>query len=482
MKNKCGAHRKALVWFRRDLRLNDNRCLQEALGLGMEIIPVFVWNPWEGGEWSIGEASRWWLHRALESLDKRIAEKGGELIFKMGPAESVIPQLAQELKVDNVFFSKAYEPVGMRTQDLVESKLQEKGIGFQSFNNSLLNEPWAILNGSGKAFQVFTPYWRKAKPEVRPRELTLEEKRLVFAKRGSNKLGLDQIGILPKSQWHEKLKTHWDVSESGARKLIDRIPREIVPGYSHRRNKPYIDGTSRLSPYLAWGLVSPRPLHSILGQVNEPETNRAGSKFLAEIGWREFSHQLLFHFPSSTDHPLREKYRRFPWRKNDDELRKWQRGQTGYPLVDAGMRQLWATGWMHNRVRMVVASFLVKHLLLPWQTGSKWFWQTLVDADLASNTQGWQWTAGCGADAAPYFRVFNPIGQGEKFDSSGAYVRKWVPELERLPAKWIHQPWNAPSGELDLAKVQLGKNYPLPMVEHREARHRALAALATLKR
>ena len=263
--------------------------------------------------------------------------------------------------------------------------------------------------------------------------------------------------------------------------MIQRTVEEVTHSYATRRNIPSVDGTSRLSPYLAWGLISPRQVCRAVLSADKEGNNRGENKFLVEIGWREFSYHLLYHFPTIPDQPLREKYAAFPWLNDRENLNLWQLGNTGYPMVDAGMRQLYETGWMHNRVRMIVASFLVKHLLLPWQDGARWFWDTLVDADLASNTQGWQWAAGCGADAAPYFRIFNPITQGEKFDARGIYARRWIPSLQELPVKWTFRPWEAPSDLLKTCGVELGNNYPKPCVNHSEARSRALAALASLK-
>jgi deoxyribodipyrimidine photo-lyase len=292
---------------------------------------------------------------------------------------------------------------------------------------------------------------------------------------------LDALQLLPDHDWHLKLSQHWDVTEKTAHQLIKRTTEEITRSYATARNIPSVDGTSRISPYLAWGLVSPRQICQAVLTSDSEGGFRGENKYLVEIGWREFSYQLLYHFPHITDQPLREKYSAFPWLDDKKSLHAWQFGNTGYPMVDAGMRQLYETGWMHNRVRMVVASFLVKHLLLSWQDGARWFWDTLVDADLASNTQGWQWAAGCGADAAPYFRIFNPITQGEKFDGKGEYARKWIPSLKELPAKWIFKPWEAPPDLLLVSDVFLGNNYPHPCVDHKEGRERALAALSSIK-
>ena len=328
---------------------------------------------------------------------------------------------------------------------------------------------------------MFTPYWRKSRPIIYREPASYDPRKLSFAKAISSPSSLVELDLLPEHPWHQKLGNHWEVSEAAAHQQIERTVEEVTQSYATRRNHPSVDGTSRLSPYLAWGQVSPRQICQAVLQAENEGSHRGENKFLVEIGWREFSYHLLYHFPGISDQPLRPKYANFPWLDDPDNLRRWQFGKTGYPMVDAGMRQLYETGWMHNRVRMVVASFLVKHLLLPWQEGARWFWDTLVDADLASNTQGWQWAAGCGADAAPYFRIFNPITQGDKFDARGEYARRWIPELEKMPKKFVFSPWMAPPSVLAESEVELDGNYPGPCVDHSEARARALAALATLK-
>jgi deoxyribodipyrimidine photo-lyase len=472
---------RALVWFRKDLRLADNPCLEAALRSGKEIIPVFIWNKEEGGAWSPGAAARWWLHQALASLGKDIGDLGGSLIFKKGKAEKILPQLAEDLEVDTLYFGRTYDPAGRATEQEVETAFTDRSVSLESFNTSLLQEPWEVKNGSGRPFQVFTPYWRKSRSGIyrEPAEYSLTA--LSFSNLKSNEIGLEELELLPKHDWHLKLSEHWDVSEKAAHKLIQRTADVITQSYATARNIPSKDGTSRLSPYLAWGLVSPRQICQAVLAADNEGGHRGENKYLVEIGWREFSYQLLYHFPHIADQPLREKYSTFPWLDDQKSLHAWQFGNTGYPMVDAGMRQLYETGWMHNRVRMVVASFLVKHLLISWQDGARWFWDTLVDADLASNTQGWQWAAGCGADAAPYFRIFNPITQGEKFDGKGEYARKWIPSLKELPGKWIFKPWEAPPDLLLVSDVFLGNNYPHPCVDHKEGRARALEALASIK-
>jgi deoxyribodipyrimidine photo-lyase len=470
-----------LVWFRKDLRLRDNPSLHAALAAKRQIIPVYIWDEEEGGQWSPGAAARWWLHHALQSLSQDISGLGSELILAKGKAADLIPQIAQEHGANQVFYGRAYDPPGLATQEKVEEVLDQVGIDTESFNASLLQEPWETKNGSGKPFQVFTPYWRKSRSIIYREPNTYNLSDLQFLKSPTPKQSLDELRLLPNHSWHLKLAEHWDVTETAAHEQLERTVNEVTHSYATRRNHPSVNGTSRLSPYLAWGLISPRQICQSILEADNEGSHRGENKFLVEIGWREFSYHLLYHFPSIPDQPLRPKYAAFPWLENEDNLTRWQFGNTGYPMVDAGMRQLYETGWMHNRVRMVVASFLVKHLLISWTDGARWFWDTLVDADLASNTQGWQWAAGCGADAAPYFRIFNPITQGEKFDTRGLYAKRWIPALEKLPSKWVFRPWEAPAAILEENDVDLGNNYPEPCVDHAEARARALSALASLK-
>jgi deoxyribodipyrimidine photo-lyase len=472
---------RAIVWFRKDLRLADHPGLEAALQENKEIIPVFIWDEEEGGNWSPGAASRWWLHHSLASLGASITKLGGTLILTRGKAAQVLPELAQAHRADQIFYGRCYDPAGIATQEAVEEACDLQGINTESFNSSLLQEPWETKNGTGKPFQVFTPYWRKSRPIIYREAAGYSVNQLTFTRGLSAGSSLDGLCLLPEHPWHNKLGDHWEVSEDAAHRQIERTVEEVTRPYATRRNHPSVDGTSRLSPYLAWGQVSPRQICQAVLQAETEGSHRGENKFLVEIGWREFSYHLLYHFPNIPDQPLRPKYANFPWLDDPQNLKRWQFGKTGYPMVDAGMRQLYETGWMHNRVRMVVASFLVKHLLLPWQEGARWFWDTLVDADLASNTQGWQWAAGCGADAAPYFRIFNPITQGDKFDARGEYARRWIPELEKVPKKFVFSPWMAPSSVLAESGVSLGENYPDPCVDHSEARARALAALATLK-
>ena len=470
--------KRAVVWFRKDLRLEDHPALLAALSDGLEIIPIFIWDPKAGDLWRPGEASRWWLHQSLLHLRQSINRLGGSILFLIGKPQEILSRICRDYGATALFYGRCYEPSSLELESSIETIFPASGIRCQSFNSNLLQEPWEVSNQSGSPYRVFTPYWRSARASVYTPPLAYSPSSLSFARLAPT--SLESLNLLPENPWHKKLMPLWDVSRSGAKVLMNRLHSDIAPAYHSRRDSPADDGTSRLAPYLAWGNISPRQICSAVLGLDSQNHQLVENKFLAQIGWREFSYHLLHYFPHIPDAPLREKYSGFPWRDDPVSLNAWQQGKTGYPFVDAGMRQLWATGWMHNRVRMVVASFLVKHLLLPWRDGARWFWDTLVDADLANNTQGWQWTAGCGADAAPYFRIFNPTRQGEKFDTKGSYIRKWVPELKQLPNSAIHCPWNAPETVLQAAGVQLGINYPKPIVNHFEARNRALKALESI--
>ena len=476
-KNEKDSPDKVLVWFRKDLRLNDNPALARALTSGKKIIPIFVWDKEEGGDWKAGSASRLWLHHALNSLSESIGKLGGRLILAKGKPAQILPSIARETQAKEVLYGRVYDPGGLATQQAVEEALDRAGLRSESFNSSLLNEPWEIKNLSGRPFQVFTPYWKKARYRIHQAPESYQPANLSFAETNCSSLETDALDLVPDHSWTAKVARHWKISEMEGLALIGRAAKEIAANYSKLRDFPGEEGTSRLAPYLAWGLVSPRQVCQAVLQVYPEGDDVSSQVYLSEIGWREFSYHLLYHFPSIPNEPLRPKYASFPWLSDNKALQKWQLGQTGYPMVDAGMRQLYETGWMHNRVRMVVASFLVKHLLISWKEGARWFWENLVDADLASNTQGWQWAAGCGADAAPYFRIFNPITQGEKFDPKGKYALRWIPELKEVPPKWIFRPWESPNS---WSESDFG-TYPAPCVDHASARTRALGALASLK-
>lgn len=460
-----------IVWLRNDLRLADNPALRAAVDLGAPVIAVFIWSP--GGKWSPGAASRSWLHHSLDAFSKDCRERGLCFVLKMGAPLKVLKKMIGETGADAVYWNRRYEPAGIAEDARALANLKKEGVEVETFRGNVLFEPWEIKNKEGRPYQVFTPFWKAC---LKENAIASPLPKITKAKQKPPKCSsvkLEDLGLLPAANWDEKFYDGWKPGEPAARKrLLDFLAGKILD-YKKNRDYPGIEGVSKLSPHLHFGEISPRIIWE------ETRKRYSGKEegprcYLSEIGWREFAHHLLFHFPKTTDQPLQKKFTNFSWRKSQKELKAWQHGLTGYPIVDAGMRQLWKTGWMHNRVRMIVGSFLVKDLLITWKEGAKWFWDTLVDADLANNTLGWQWVGGCGADAAPYFRIFNPAKQGEKFDPKGNYVRKWVPELKNISDKWIHRPWEAPE---DVLK---GIDYPGPIVDHHEARERALEAFKKL--
>lgn len=468
-----------LVWFRQDLRLADNPALHAAITAGEPVIPIYIWGPEEEGAWAPGAASRWWLHHSLKYLDSDLGRLGASLVIRSGAAQDVLLALLRETGARRVVWNRRYEPHARTRDENVKAALRAAGYDAESFNAALLNEPWEIQNRSGKPFRVFTPYWKTCvaalknlTPLPAPHKLNPYGKPL-------QSLKLDSLELLPRVDWADGFQAAWQPGETGAWRALDRFLDNSFEQYNEGRNRPDQPGTSRLSPHLHCGEISPRQIWArITGAPGKAGVaSWARNQFMTELGWREFAYHLLYHFPETVDQPLRGEFRSFPWREDDALLKAWQRGQTGVPLVDAGMRELWQTGWMHNRVRMVVGSFLVKNLLIRWQEGARWFWDTLVDADLACNTLGWQWVAGCGADAAPYFRVFNPVLQGEKFDPEGGYVRHYVPELKDMPKRWVHQPWQMPEANLWRSSAR----YPEPVTSLFASREAALAAYAKMK-
>lgn len=459
----------AIVWFRQDLRLIDNPALTAAAAYG-SIIPLFIWAPDENGEWPLGGASKWWLHNSLESLGKDL-----KLIIRKGNPLDVIKQIVKETGAEAVFWNRRYEPYALHADSKVKNSLQDLGIQVETFNGRLLYEPWEIANKQQKPFQVFTPFWKSCLAKNQPEKpLPIPAFRLYSKTIFSEQL--TDLQLLPNIPWDSGIKRRWNPGSEEAEKAAAEFIENGLENYAKNRDFPSLaNGVSHLSPYLHFGEISVRSLwHKMNGMKN-------AEAFLRQLGWREFAYHLLYHFPTTPQESLKKQFDQFPWKYDKNALKSWQKGKTGYPFVDAGMRELWTTGWMHNRVRLVTGSFLVKDLQIHWLEGEKWFWDTLVDADLANNCLGWQWVAGCGADAAPYFRIFNPITQGEKFDPQGDYVRTWVPELANLPAKWIHRPWEAPSEILREAKVRLGIDYPYPIVDHAKAREEALEAFASIK-
>lgn len=474
----------AVVWLRHDLRLEDNPALKRAAE-EFAVIPLFIWAPDEEGNWPPGAASRWWLHHSLAALEKRCQQHGLRLIVRRGPTLEALRRLVSETQAKAVFWNRRYEPAIVSRDRGLKSTLRAWGLVAESSGGGLLFEPTQVLTQQGKPYQVFTPFHKACLARSAPPRPTPVPTSIVPPSRWPASLELPDLNLLPGIDWAEGIRAVWRPGEAGGHELLDRFVRQGAADYLDERDRPAHEGTSRLSPYLHFGELSPHQVWWAVQDSISPAMpgaqRRQAEGYLRQLVWREFAYHLLFHFPHTAEAPLRPEFSRFPWRSDLNDLRAWQRGRTGYPLVDAGMRELWTTGWMHNRVRMNVASFLVKHLRISWLEGAKWFWDTLVDADLANNTLGWQWTAGCGADAAPYFRIFNPMLQSAKFDPEGAYVARWVPELARLPAPGRFAPWTVAEQDLAAAGVRLGRNYPAPRVTHEAARSAALAALASLK-
>jgi deoxyribodipyrimidine photo-lyase len=468
-------------WFRDDLRLADNPALAAAHATGRPLVLAYILDEESRESRSLGGASRWWLDKSLRALGERIGAKGGALVLRRGPAETAIAKLVAETGAHAVYWTRRYGPA-RRIDERIKAALKKDGVEAHSFNGALLAEPFALKTGSGGAFKVFTPFWKalQASIEIPPPS---PEPRAFPAAPQIVSDALDSWNLHPSMpDWSGGLAQMWTPGELGARKRMRDFMAGPIAGYADGRNIPSQASTSRLSPHLRFGEISPHQVWRAAQHAAEAGQAPVDQvqKFLSEIAWRDFSYHLLYHDPDMGRLSWRRQFEQVDWRMGSKaELEAWRRGRTGYPIIDAGMRELWATGWMHNRVRMIVASFFAKDLLVHWRKGEEWFWDTLVDADEANNANGWQWTAGTGADAAPYFRVFNPVLQGEKFDPAGDYVRSWVPELAKLAPKWIHRPWEAPVEALGSAGVTLGKTYPLPIIDHDFARKRALETYKT---
>ncbi|GAB3276324.1 cryptochrome/photolyase family protein [Parahaliea aestuarii] len=473
-----------ILWFRQDLRINDHPALQAAAAAGGPVLPLYILDDDSPGRWRAGGASRWWLHHSLAELATTLKSKYRlPLVLRRGEPRQILADLCRESGASRVFCSRQYEPWAASLEEQLHQSLGEMGITLRRFAGSLLFEPGSVLTGAGTPFKVFTPFWKACRSAPEPRWPLSPPDTLPAPAQLPASDSLADWQLTPrKPDWARGWDERWQPGSEGAAAALAAFLGDRLGSYSHDRDVPALRGTSGLSPHLHFGEISPRTVwHAASQQARgNPALTEELSRFLGELGWREFSYHLLHHFPGLPDEPFREAFRAFPWQRNDSLLKAWQAGQTGYPLVDAGMRELWQTGYMHNRVRMVAASFLTKHLLQPWQDGEAWFWDTLVDADLANNAASWQWVAGCGADAAPYFRIFNPSAQGGKFDPDGEYVRHWVPELARLPARYVHCPVEAPPAALEEAGIVLGRDYPLPLVDHRLARERALESYRSL--
>jgi len=476
-----------LVWFRNDLRLTDNPALIDATIAGNPVYCVYILD--DSGKHSrpLGAAQRWWLYHSLARLSHDLAQRGGRLDLYRGDPKTIIPQIVENLSPTKIVWNRRYHPSDIACDSDLKAQLESKGLSVKTFNGTLIREPWTLVSKTGGAFKVFTPFWRAARedyavpaPHPAPTPLSLGLKPPSKAS-----LSLDELALLPtKPNWAAEMAKHWKPGEAGARATLDAFIAGGLSGYADHRNRPDLPSTSRLSPYLRFGEISIHDVWHTTEMAVQSGQSAANAEdlrvFHSELGWREFSYYLLYHQPDIAKINVQRRFDAFSWANNPALLKAWQKGQTGYPIVDAGMRELWQTGFMHNRVRMIVASFLIKHLRIDWREGETWFWDTLLDADPASNPASWQWVAGSGADAAPFFRIFNPMLQGEKFDPNGEYVRHYVPELARLSPNTIHAPWTANPVELAAAGVKLGDTYPHPIVDHETARNSALAAFKAL--
>ena len=469
---------RAIVWFRRDLRLADNPALLAALDAGLAPIPVYIHAPDEEAPWQPGAASCTWLAKSLRALDADLRQLGSRLLILRGPSLATLERLVEASGAEAVHWNRLYEPATLARDRAVKQALRERGLDAHSHNAALLAEPWTVATLSGEPYRVFTPFWKNAGQrvaEVAPRPTP---KALPPVPEALHGLAVEELALEPLLDWDAGFWDTWRPGEAGAQELLEAFVEGAAHGYGEQRNLPDRAGTSRLSPHLHFGEISPRQVARRVLDARRPAIGEEDRRrYLAELGWREFSHHLLFHFPHTAERDLTDKFARFDWVEPDPGvLRRWQCGRTGIPLVDAGMRELWHTGWMHNRVRMVVASLLTKNLRIHWRHGARWFWDTLVDADLAQNTQGWQWSAGTGADAAPYFRIFSPSSQAARFDPEAKYIHRWVPELRRLPAPAVFAPWEHAA----LAR-ELAPDYPAPVLDLRRSRDAALLAYQRAK-
>ncbi|WP_018994709.1 deoxyribodipyrimidine photo-lyase [Thioalkalivibrio sp. ALJ2] len=459
-----------LVWLRQDLRLADQPALQAAAERGGPVIPVFIHAPDEDLQWAPGAASNWWLHHSLQSLNEALNKAGSPLVVRAGPSLDTLRELVVETGAEAVYWNRVYEPARVLRDQGIKAGLRADGLEVRSFNAALLIEPWDVETGQGGPYRVFTPFWRACLQRGIEQDPLPAPSRLPGPEKPPASLTLDDLALLPRIDWAAGLRATWAPGERGAQARLERFLGQSITGYADSRDRPDQDGTSGLSPHLHFGEVSPRQVLRALRDADISLEHKGPESFVRELGWRDFAHHVLYHFPHTPEQPLNPRFEDFPWRESEADLAAWQQGRTGIPIVDAAMRQLWETGWMHNRLRMVVGSFLTKNLRLHWVHGARWFWDTLVDADLASNTLGWQWAGGCGADAAPYFRIFNPQRQGEQYDPDGRFVRRFLPVLKKTETRYIHAPG---------AGGTLG--YPDPIVDLKASRQAALEAFEAIK-
>ncbi len=481
-----------IVWFRRDLRLTDNPALHWATQQKRPVLCVYINDTQATDDNKPGGASRWWLHHSLLALDSQLSNCGNKLHLISGSPDESMYKLVEATGADTVVWNRRYEPSAIALDSAIKKHLIDIGHTVTSFPGNYCHEPWQVQREGKHPYKVFTAYWRASLKHATLAVAGADtdtatdgpEKILCYRGKGCSGVNIESLGLLPTLPWADQFADTWQPGEAGAAIRLQQLLDGAISHYSEGRDLPAVEGTSRLSPHLAFGEISPRQITAAIadrvvsGELKDDDNTETYRK---EIGWRDFACHLLYHFPHTTENPLDVRFKKFPWKKNKKALQRWQQGNTGIPLVDAGMRQLWQTGWMHNRVRMVVGSLLIKNMGIHWLEGARWFWDTLLDADLASNTMGWQWVAGSGADAAPYFRVFNPVRQGERFDPDGDYIRQWVPEIAKLGKKTIHAPWTASDTELANAGIVLGKTYPKPIVDLAQSRKDALERFGTIK-
>ncbi len=471
-----------IVWFRKDLRISDNPALFEASKYG-NILPIYILNSEEALEAKIGGASRYWLHNSLESLNNALDKK---LNIYIGNPQNILMQLieSKDFRIKSIFYNKIYEPFDIKNDNKLEAELKSMGVAVKSFNASLLWDPEDVKKSDGTIYKVFTPFYRNGCSNAKkPRTPILAPNKMDIIYDIQNKTQISDLKLLPTIKWYKSIEEIWDIGEHAAQNKLYYFLDNNIGDYKEKRNYPGINGTSKLSPYLHFGEISPNQIYwASLSELEKDPTKTLGVDcFLSEIGWREFSYYLLYYFPELPNKNFQKTFDNFPWEYDDSLFQAWSKGMTGYPIVDAGMRELYKTGYMHNRVRMIVASFLVKNLMIDWRYGAKWFFEHLLDADLASNSASWQWVAGSGADAAPYFRIFNPVLQGEKFDPEGEYTKKYVPELQHIPMKYLFKPWEASKEILEKAGVTLGVTYPKPIIDINISRKKALEAYSIIK-
>ncbi|NTE86083.1 cryptochrome/photolyase family protein [Agrobacterium rubi] len=472
-----------IVFFRKDLRLSDNRALSAAADHGGPVIPVYIHDDKSDSQGALGSAQAWWLHHSLAALSTALESVGSKLILMSGSTETVLQSLIDDTGAEAIFWNRRYDPDGIETDTRLKQKFRDNGVVVESFAGHLLHEPSKLKTKSGGPYRVYTPFWRAIEGGEEPAEPLAPLTKLPRPARWPKSEELKNWHLLPsKPDWAKEFSDIWTPGEAGASENLETFIDSALKGYEEGRDFPAQPATSMLSPHLAMGEISPAQVWNATRGLPRTIASNDLSRFRKEIVWRDFCYHLLFHFPQLDEKNWNSNFDAFEWKNDDAKFKAWTRGMTGYPIVDAGMRQLWRHGVMHNRVRMITASFLIKHLLIDWRKGEKWFRDTLVDADPASNPGNWQWVAGSGADASPFFRIFNPILQGEKFDPDGEYVKTFVPELSKLDKKFIHKPFDAPKEALQKAGIELGKAYPKPIVDHSEARQRALAAYSDLKK